>query len=139
MALKINSLRKFYTLILLKERPRHGYDLMKEIERMSGKSISANQVYPFLNALRKNGIVRMERREERDKKVYSLTKKGEGLVDEIFNRCESIINVAVKSRIKECYNCGCKIYGDGYEMRMGFKKVTFCCEHCAKSFLGSRK
>lgn len=138
MEFKVNSLRKFYTLILLKDGPRYGYELIKEIEKMLGKNVSPNQVYPFLNLLRKNKLVKVEEKGKRDKKIYCLTRKGDKLVNKLLARCESIIQIAVKSQIKDCYNCGCRIYGNGYEMEIGNKKTLFCCEHCANSFLDSR-
>ena len=55
--IKINNMVKFCTLYLLANEPKHGYDLMKELEEKLGRRISASNVYPFLSNLRKNKLI----------------------------------------------------------------------------------
>src|SRR5262245_20693512 len=64
-------------LELIKERPRHGYDVIKAIEdRFHGfYSPSAGSVYPILQELEDQGFVTSS--EESGKKIYSITKDGE--------------------------------------------------------------
>jgi DNA-binding PadR family transcriptional regulator len=63
-------------LEIIKERPRHGYDVIKAIEeRFHGfYSPSAGSVYPILQALEDRDCVTSS--EESGKKIYSITKDG---------------------------------------------------------------
>jgi DNA-binding PadR family transcriptional regulator len=73
-------MRGHLTLIILeviKERPRHGYDVIKAIEeKFHGfYSPSAGSVYPILQELEDRDFVTSS--EERGKKIYAITKDGE--------------------------------------------------------------
>jgi len=67
---------KFAILDLLKEKPRHGYDIIKEMEERSGGvySPSPGVIYPTLQALEDQDFVKSA--EEDGKKVYSITDAG---------------------------------------------------------------
>jgi DNA-binding PadR family transcriptional regulator len=73
---------KFVILRLLREKPRHGYDIMKALEeRMGGHySPSPGTVYPTLQLLEDQGLVRAVETEGR--KVYHITPEGERFLDE---------------------------------------------------------
>jgi DNA-binding PadR family transcriptional regulator len=84
---------KFVILRLLREKPRHGYEIIKALEeRMGGcYTPSAGTVYPTLQLLEDQGHVRAV--DQDGKKVYHLTPEGErfleenrGLLDDIFDR-----------------------------------------------------
>jgi DNA-binding PadR family transcriptional regulator len=64
-------------LELIKERPRHGYDVIKGIEeKFQGfYSPSAGSVYPILQELEDQDFVTSA--QESGKKIYSITKEGE--------------------------------------------------------------
>jgi DNA-binding PadR family transcriptional regulator len=64
-------------LSLLAERPMHGYELMKEMEARSGGMYraSAGTVYPNLQQMEDEGLVRVETSKE-GKRVYSITDEG---------------------------------------------------------------
>jgi DNA-binding PadR family transcriptional regulator len=70
------------TLLLLAEEPRNGYQLMQEIEERSGGawSPSAGSVYPALQLLEDEGLIRSEQVDGR--KLLHLTDAGRKLVDE---------------------------------------------------------
>lgn len=89
---------KFVVLRLLKEKPRHGYDVIKGLEeRMAGcYTPSAGTVYPTLQLLEDQGYVRVV--EADGKKVYHITPEGErfleenrGVLDEIFDRVRETV------------------------------------------------
>jgi len=63
-------------LSLLKDSPAHGYELMKRLEERSGGMYraSAGTVYPVLQQLEDEGLVRSE--EVEGKKTYHLTDAG---------------------------------------------------------------
>ncbi len=67
---------KFAILDLLKEKPRHGYDIIREMEERSGGvySPSPGVIYPTLQALEDQDFVKSV--EEDGKKVYSITEAG---------------------------------------------------------------
>lgn len=69
-------------LALLHDGPKHGYELMKELESRSGGTYraSAGTIYPTLQQLEDEGLVTSSR--EDGKRVYRLTEAGEGIVDE---------------------------------------------------------
>jgi DNA-binding PadR family transcriptional regulator len=69
-------------LLLLAEKPRHGYELIQEIaERSSGAwTPSPGSVYPTLQALEDEGLVKIERLEGR--RVAALTEQGTAYVEE---------------------------------------------------------
>lgn len=73
---------KFVILRLLRERPRHGYDIIKELEdRFAGVyTPSAGTVYPTLQLLEDQGYV--QALEQDGKKVYSITPEGERFLDD---------------------------------------------------------
>ena len=63
-------------LSLLEDGPAHGYELMKRLEERSGGTYqaSAGTVYPVLQQLEDEGLVRAQERD--GKKVFSLTDAG---------------------------------------------------------------
>ena len=63
-------------LVLLAEKPRHGYEIIREIEERSGGSWkpSAGSVYPTLQLLADEGLISAE--ESNGRKIYSLTEAG---------------------------------------------------------------
>jgi len=85
---------KFVILRLLDEKPRHGYEIIKEIEdRFGGMySPSPGTVYPTLTMLEDLGYARA-RPEEDGKKIYEITEEGrkhlaenQPLIDDIFSK-----------------------------------------------------
>lgn len=63
-------------LVLLAEQPMHGYQIIREIEERSGGSWkpSAGSVYPTLQLLADEGLVRAE--ESNGRKTYVMTDAG---------------------------------------------------------------
>ena len=134
MNVKIESIVKFYTVLLLSDKPKHGYELMKELKKKLGRNISASQVYPFLNVLSKNKLIAIKRLGEREKKIYMLTREGKEFVNNILQRFGDLLHVAIEPKLTTCAHCGCKVYAGGHEERIKNKKLKFCCHHCARSF-----
>jgi DNA-binding PadR family transcriptional regulator len=82
---------KFVILRLLREKPRHGYEIIKALEeRMGGHyTPSAGTVYPTLQLLEDQGLVRGVETDGR--RVYHLTPEGEAFLDEHRDVVEDII------------------------------------------------
>jgi DNA-binding PadR family transcriptional regulator len=73
---------KFVILRLLKEKPRHGYEIIKALEeRMGGVySPSPGTVYPTLQLLEDEGYIRAV--DVGGKKTYQVTPEGEQYLEE---------------------------------------------------------
>ena len=72
---------KFLLLEVLKEGPRHGYEIINDLEgRFRGYRPSPGSVYPTLQMLEEGGFVTS--REVDGKKVYTITDAGLKLLEE---------------------------------------------------------
>ncbi len=134
MDIKITNLVKFYTLLLLAEKEKHGYEIIKEISNRTGKRVSPGQIYPFLKMLEKKGYIKSGEPTEREKKQYKLTKDGKTFVQKMLGRFGDLVRLAVEPQIEECAHCGCKVYGKAYKKKIKNQQLSFCCQYCAKSF-----
>lgn len=133
---KINSLVKLHTLLLLNQRKIHGYEVMKALEQSLNVSISASQVYPFLALLKKQGCIDNTKADKRDKKEYFLTSRGKELLRQVSARFAIILDLAIQSKVRTCAQCNCEVYKGGYEQRRKGKTLYFCCTNCARSYKG---
>ena len=113
---------KLVILRLLDEKPRHGYEIIKEIEdRFGGMySPSPGTVYPTLTMLEDLGFARA-RPEEGGKKIYEITEEGRAhlaenqpLIDDIFSRIAEFANSIFGEPMMEVHrgfkNVGAAIY-----------------------------
>jgi len=132
--LKINSLVKLHTLLLLNQRKIHGYEIMRALKESLKAPISASQVYPFLAFLKKQGYIDHTKTDKRDKKVYFPTPAGRELLRQIGARFGAVIDLAMQSKIRTCAHCDCEVYKGGYEKRVRGKLLYFCCMNCARSY-----
>lgn len=73
---------KYLILDLLKDQPRHGYDIIRELEHRSGGlyAPSPGAVYPTLQMLEDMGAVTSEQQDGR--KTYTITAEGRRILDE---------------------------------------------------------
>ena len=85
---------KLVILRLLEEKPRHGYEIIKELETRSGGAYSPSPgtVYPTLTMLEDLGYARAVP-EEGGKKIYEITEEGKkhlaehsGTVNDVFEK-----------------------------------------------------
>ncbi|MEW6062837.1 MAG: PadR family transcriptional regulator [Nanoarchaeota archaeon] len=129
--LKINNILKLYILVLLHQKPKHGYELIKELSIKMNKRISASNIYPFLSTLKKAKYIKINRVGGREKKVYYLTNDGKRFIKNTLKRLDEIINLGIKPNLKACYYCGCKIYSGGYKKKINGRYLFFCCKNCA--------
>ncbi|HEX6315471.1 MAG TPA: PadR family transcriptional regulator [Gemmatimonadaceae bacterium] len=82
---------KYVILRLLAEKPRHGYEIIKELEERFGGAYapSAGTVYPTLALLEDLGYASVTP-EEGGKKVYSITPEGQKYLDENKSAVEDV-------------------------------------------------
>ena len=99
---------KYVILKLLRDKPRHGYEVMKDLEeRMHGcYSPSPGTVYPTLQWLEDEGLV--VARDVEGKKVYEITDAGKkfledhkDIVEEIFDRVTETVERTVGGSMAE--------------------------------------
>lgn len=87
---------RFVVLLLIEEKPRHGYELIKLIESKSSNQYSPSPgvIYPTLTYLEETGLVKTK--VHQDKKQYSITPEGAKHLEE--NR---EISSGILKRLKE--------------------------------------
>jgi len=83
---------KFVILRLLKEKPRHGYEVIKVLEEKFGGyyTPSAGTVYPTLQLLEDEGYIRAD--DSEGKKVYHITPEGERYLEQHRDLLEEILD-----------------------------------------------
>ncbi|MFB6190342.1 MAG: PadR family transcriptional regulator [Candidatus Nanohaloarchaea archaeon] len=124
----LSNVNRLYTVLLLESGEKHGYQIIKDIERITGKKPTTSHIYPFLEKLEAQGLVEVVDEGDRDKKVYRLTDEGEKLVSDQLESFGEILYAAIEDRVEECSHCDCRIYDGGYES----SGEVYCCEHCAE-------
>jgi poly-beta-hydroxybutyrate-responsive repressor len=71
-------------LLLLAERPAHGYELLEQLPELTGeRRIDMGNLYRVLRALEEDGIVTSEWRDDApgpSKRIYELTDEGRSLL-----------------------------------------------------------
>ena len=74
------SLSKFFILCVLQDRPLHGYDIAKEVERRTEGCCAPREgtIYPVLKQFAEGGYVTYESKivSGRERKTYAITDKG---------------------------------------------------------------
>ena len=114
---------KNIVLKIIKDKPIHGYEIMKTVELLSkGQwTPSAGSIYPILESLESKGFVQSEETDRR--KVYSITPAGMEALDhmtqeklELLKEMSRLINIVIEStdNSKADYNDG-NIQGDGQQ------------------------
>ncbi len=83
----LQGLHRPLILWLLRQNPLHGYGLIKELSRLTGRKLKPSLVYEFLHGLEENDLVESVwiRHGGRGRRYYLLTKKGEDLLKKIHN------------------------------------------------------
>lgn len=96
---------KYLVLKLINDEPKHGYEIMSEIERKT-KGFwrpSPGSIYPLLSSLENDKCIELEEKEsseadekegERRRKIYRITEKG---LEEL-NQCMKELNEFIASR-----------------------------------------
>ncbi|MBI4174696.1 MAG: PadR family transcriptional regulator [Candidatus Aenigmarchaeota archaeon] len=123
----LDNISNIHILIALLREPRHGYELMKEIESKMGKKTSPGQVYPFIKKLSRRGLVSVKKG-IRGRKTYTLTPKGRTFTKSMLTRLDAIIEASIESKIRKCANCECEVFR-GWHMERG---RIYCCKGCAR-------
>jgi DNA-binding PadR family transcriptional regulator len=96
----------YFILLSLAPEPRHGYAIMKDVERLSqGRvSLSTGTLYGALKRLLEQGwIIRMQGVEEdhkgRERKAYRLTSLGQSILQAEIERLNSLVDAASRKNL----------------------------------------
>ncbi|MBI1197822.1 MAG: PadR family transcriptional regulator [Phenylobacterium sp.] len=98
---------RFVVLALLEEQPRHGYELMKELEDRTGGAYrpSPGVVYPTLALLEDEGLIRQAADPEGGRKLFEITDAGKAevernrpMIDGVLQRMEDVSRQAGPGR-----------------------------------------
>lgn len=137
----LSDFSKFYVLLLLSEKPSHGYGLIKQFKSRTGRNLSAGTLYPFLQKLEDMGLVNIadESVGKKPKKVYSLSDKGEDFCESLFRRFSALTASAIEPTLDRCASCGVRIFEGAHHQEVDGKVLAFCCPHCASAFIADRK
>jgi DNA-binding PadR family transcriptional regulator len=85
-------------LALLAERPRHGYEIMSELERLFGPGYRASpgSIYPAIEALEAEGLIE-GRSADGGKTVYANTSAGEEALE---SRAELLAELELRTGVR---------------------------------------
>jgi len=119
---------KYVILKLLRDKPMHGYEVMKalEVETHGCYKPSPGTVYPTLQWLEDEGLVSAETSD--GKKVYAITDAGrafleehKGKVEDIFDRVRDTIDQLVSEPMQDVNRAVGRLVGQAYRtiMRLG--------------------
>lgn len=74
----MHGLEKPIILWLISQGPIHGYEIIKEFKRLTGRKLKPGSLYPLLYRLEDGGFVVSEwiKKGKREIKCYHLTEKG---------------------------------------------------------------
>ena len=119
---------KYVILKLLREKPMHGYEVMKELEQHTRGCYkpSPGTVYPTLQWLEDEGLVSSE--DAAGKKVYSITDAGlefleenKGTVEDIFDRVDEMIENLLNDPMPDVTRQVGKLVGQVYRTSWRFR------------------
>jgi DNA-binding PadR family transcriptional regulator len=141
---------KYVILKLLKEKPMHGYEVMKALEEQTHGCYkpSPGTVYPTLQWLEDESLVKSD--EVEGKKVYSVTDAGlefleqnKSTVEDIFDRVEETIDSIFTDPIPDITRLAGKLVGQAYRSAWKLRddqerrrKVTEILEQALKDLEG---
>jgi len=81
----VKGLRRVLILWLISQSKMSGYSIIKEIHRLTEFKFTSGIIYPLLYELEEKGFIRGEwiRRGRRNIKYYSITEKGENVLNKL--------------------------------------------------------
>jgi len=89
--LKIRGLFRYLVLYVLREKPLHGYAIMKKISKLFDNDYAPSPgiLYPTLQLLEEMGLIESETHGRR--KIYRLTPSGRKLIEENIHEVEEFL------------------------------------------------
>jgi DNA-binding PadR family transcriptional regulator len=89
-----------YLLYSLQKKPKSGYEIISEIkEKTEGAWVpSKGTIYPLLNQLEKEGLIKIKIKEKRSKNIFMITPEGKKMLLNIKKQGESMMKKFMKFR-----------------------------------------
>jgi DNA-binding PadR family transcriptional regulator len=99
----MRGLEKPLILWLMSQGPRHGYELIKEVKRLTGQKLKPGVLYPLLYQLEGEGFLAGEwiKKGRRELKFYRLTEKGKTLLAKVRGLFSNPIRRVIADLISE--------------------------------------
>lgn len=99
----MRGLEKPLILWLISQGPRHGYELIKEVKRLTGQKLKPGVLYPLLYQLEGEGFLAGEwiRKGRRELKRYRLTEKGKTLLAKVRGFFSNPIRIVIADLLSE--------------------------------------
>jgi DNA-binding PadR family transcriptional regulator len=99
----MRGLEKPLILWLMSQGPRHGYELIKEVKRLTGQKLKPGVLYPLLYQLEGEGFLAGEwiKKGRRELKFYHLTEKGKTLLAKVRGLFSNPIRRVIADLISE--------------------------------------
>lgn len=91
----------FYILLILSLKRSHGYEIMKQVPRVSNKQVmlGPGTLYGALKRMLEDELITEEPEPNSRRRYYSITQKGISLLTTELNRYKDILHVAQKSSL----------------------------------------
>jgi|SRR5947209_277607 len=85
----------FYILLVLADEKRHGYGIMKDVERESGGKVrlEIGSLYRQLARLLNDGLIEVEEDESGRRRFYSLTRLGRSVLRAEARRLAGLVDL----------------------------------------------
>lgn len=100
----MRAFNKPVLLWLLCHKPMHGYNLMKEFKRLTGRKLPSMEVYPFLHALEEKGYVistLFRTGKRRIIRLYKVTPKGKKLLASVKKRIKPLRKIILSFMVRD--------------------------------------
>src|SRR4030042_7192386 len=134
---------KYVILDLLKDKPRHGYDIIRELEKLSYGLYkpSPGVIYPTLQMLEEMGYASST--EQEGKRVYSITEEGRKFLENQSNIADDVRrqmkhkwgfkNIGRMVRVMAEYHALADLLGRGFRS-LGAAKPELICWIFSRAF-----
>ena len=99
------GLLEYIIMLILKSKPYYGYELIADINRLAGMEIAEGTIYPLLNRLKKENLLKSEWIEMEvgiPRKYYQLTDEGKTQLEVMQEYIESLnLSITKLINVKE--------------------------------------
>jgi len=95
------GLLEYIIMLILKSKPCYGYELIADIDRLAGMEVAEGTIYPLLNRLKKESLLKSEWIEKEvgiPRKYYQLTDEGIAQLEKMQEYIESL-NLSINQLI----------------------------------------
>ena len=99
----VRGLSNSIVLWILNKKPSCGYEIVKEIKRLTNHKLPTSVVYPILYGLEEDKFIKSswKKRGKRYAKYYFLTKRGENLLSHVRELFRRPLKEVIKELIHE--------------------------------------